>query len=141
MVSLFLTSSLWLTGFNFPCGWHHLHDWKHGTYYNWLDLQSPIFQASLTQEKVLFFLLEMVANYAPKDMWVILIITRRFQGRLLGTSPGTFRRENRHFLSRMAVCVFKICGAHFYPGFTRAVWNDVFLLLYRQSKGSCIQWS
>lgn len=48
------------------------------------------------------------------------------------------QKRKSSFSSQMAVYVFKICGAHFYPGFTRAVWDDVFLLLHKQNKGSCM---
>lgn len=130
MVSVFLTSSLWLTGFNFPRGWHHLHEWKHGAHYHGLDLQPPEFQASLTQRKILSFSTGSGYKLCSKGhvSYFTLMIGMLFIGSnkkipKIFTSNITRHLQKRKssFLSRVAAYVFKICGAHFYPGFARGV--------------------
>ena len=86
----------------------------------------------------------MVTNYALKDILVILfgmlVIGNNREIPKMFTSNITKHLQKRRssFLSQMAVYMFKICGAHFHPGFTRAVCDDVFLLLRVQNKGSCM---
>lgn len=69
----------------------------------------------------------MVANYAPKDLCVILIgmlsigNNRKIPKTFTSNITGDLRKRKSSCWSRMAVCMFKICGAHFYPGFTGAV--------------------
>lgn len=123
-----LTSSLCLAGSDFPCGWHHLHEWEHGAHYNWLDLQPPKFQASLTQRKLPSFSTgsgcklcskRHVSYFALRIGMLVIGNNKKTLKTFTSSITRHLQKRKSSFLSRMVVYVFKICGAHFYPGFAR----------------------
>lgn len=67
----------------------------------------------------------MVANYAAKDIWVLLIgmLFIGNNGKIPNITryPWKKKKKKTSPLSRMAFLRFQTCGAHFCPGFPRAV--------------------